>query len=62
MKEGKFSHLLPNMLKTGCHKVWDRGTAGARHNIFCEAQNGKMGAYVFLRGENTPFEAKCASL
>ena len=25
----------------GCHKVLQRGNAVARHNIFCEAQNGK---------------------
>ena len=31
----------PGIYHPGCHKVLQRGNAVARHNIFCEAQNGR---------------------
>ena len=44
------------VLHAGCHKVWHRGTAGARHKQFCEAQNGKLERkkmHFFTAGETS---------
>ena len=49
-------HCMKFAQQPGCHKVWHRGTAGARHNIFCEAQNGKheqQKRHFFTAGETS---------